>query len=461
MKRIHPWIPGLVGTAIVGAAMIACSDDSRVISSDLDDDASLPPPSTPSDAGQDAPAPPPVSKPPFDPADETVTCSKPPCAVELVAGDQHFCARMNDGTARCWGANGFGVLGRVSAENEAPSVVEVEGLTGVQQLSTSGATACALATGGAVHCWGKNVDGLLGQVTDMGDVVSDGDAHPSPAPVSLPGPAVRIDIGPRVGCAVLATGETWCWGYNGFAQLGRTTAQPLGAPALTPLAGFKAVRTAHGAYTSFAVSEAGDVVSWGTVAGPRGNLSARKASIELDPNPLPIGLGDVSKLVVTTSREYRTPMGVEQVYQHACAVAAGELYCWGQSEYAALGTGGPDRALKPTRAEIESGLSWAQQVAVGGETTCIRLTDGKVHCAGDNQFGTLAIGDDAGAKFSMAFRPATEVAGHTVAVAATRSAVCALSKTGEVACWGANDVGQLGQGSKDDDAHGTPVSVKF
>lgn len=464
MKRIHTWIPGLVGTALFGAVVIACSGESRVISSEPENDASLPPPSTPADAGPDAPAPPPIPKPAFDPADETVTCSKQPCAVELVAGDQHFCARMNDGTVRCWGANGSGVLGRAASENEAPSVVEVDGLTAVQQLSSSGTTACALATGGTVHCWGKNTDGLLGQITDTGDPVSDGDAHPTPAPVALPGPAVRVDIGPRVGCAILATGETWCWGYNGAAQLGRPTTQTLGAPALTPLAGLEAVRTAHGAYTSFAVTEAGDIVSWGTVGGPRGNLSARMASMELDPNPLPIGLADVSKLVVTTSTEYQPPGFPQpplQVYQHACAVSGGEVYCWGNSEYAALGTGTPDRALKPTRTDIDSGLAWAQQVAVGGETTCIRLTNGKVHCAGDNRLGTLAIGEDAGAKFSMAFRPATEVPGYTVAIAATRSAVCALAKTGEVACWGANDVGQLGQGTKDDDAHGTPVSVKF
>ncbi len=46
-----------------------------------------------------------VPRPPFDPTDEPVTCaaSPTPCAVQLVAGENHFCARMNDGTARCWG----------------------------------------------------------------------------------------------------------------------------------------------------------------------------------------------------------------------------------------------------------------------------------------------------------------------------------------------------------------------
>lgn len=462
MKRMNTWIPALVAAASIGATAIACTVESRVIDSDDGDDAGAPPvPAATSDAAVEAAPPPPLPRPPFDPADEEVSCTKEPCALELVAGDAHFCARMKSGAVRCWGANAAGVLGRAPSEGDAPVVVTVDGLTGVEQVSTSGTTACALSSG-AVKCWGNNSDGLLGLQADA--VVADGEPHPTPAPVALPGPAVRVDIGPRVGCAILATGETWCWGYNGAAQLGRPTEQTLGAPARTPLAGVKVVRTAHGSFTSLAVTEQGEILSWGTVGGPKGNLSARMSSTELDPNPLPIGFGDVTKLVVTSSTTYQPP-GFPQpplkVYGRACAVAGGEIYCWGLSEYAALGTGSPDLALRPTKAGLDSGFAWAQHVAAGGETTCARLTDGTVQCAGDNRLGGLAIAADAGAKFSMAFRPATELQGYAVGVAAARSAVCALLKSGEVACWGANDAGQLGQGTKDGDAHPTPVTVKF
>ena len=460
MKPTYSWFPALVTAVLAGRAVLGCSEESRVVSSELGDGAAPPAPEpTDSAATPDASAPAPVQKPPFDPADEAVSCAQEPCAVELVAGEDHFCARMSDGKVRCWGANGAGVLGRAPSD-EPPSVSTVEGLSGVTQLSTGGTTACALASDGTVYCWGNNGDGLLGLQADA--VVADGDAHPSPTPVALPGPAVRVDLGPRVGCAILATGQTWCWGYNGTAQLGRPTADTLGAPAFTPLAGLRAVRTAHGSYTSLAVTEDGDVVSWGAVGGPRANLSGRMASMELDPNPLPIGLEGVTRLAVSSSTEVQAPYPQPvEVYGHACAVAGGQAYCWGRSLYAALGTGSPDIALKPQKTGVDSGRAWIQQVAVGGETTCIRLTNGAVQCAGDNRFGTLGIGDDAGAKFSMAFRPATELDAYAVGIAVTRAAVCALLKTGQVACWGANDAGQLGQGTKDDQPHGAPVIVKF
>ena len=41
-----------------------------------------------------------------------MVCQVTPCAVQLAAGDAHFCARMNDGTVRCWGDDKAGALGR-------------------------------------------------------------------------------------------------------------------------------------------------------------------------------------------------------------------------------------------------------------------------------------------------------------------------------------------------------------
>jgi len=111
---------------------------------------------SPADAGAED------AKPPFDPTDETVTCADDAgCAVQLVAGENHFCARMSDGTARCWGDNAKGSLGTRDA-GTAPEgtwigdagadggtvpgtgfvVSNVVGLEGATQLSAGGTTTC-------------------------------------------------------------------------------------------------------------------------------------------------------------------------------------------------------------------------------------------------------------------------------------------------------------------------------
>lgn len=70
---------------------------------------------------------------------------------------------------------------------------------------------------------------------------------------------------------------------------------------------------------------------------------------------------------------------------------------------------------------------------VGGEHVCV-LTGGAPYCRGANERGQLA-GEAASGLFAL-------VAGVTH--------TCALDETGEAICWGANDHGQLGDGSTTD-----------
>jgi alpha-tubulin suppressor-like RCC1 family protein len=246
----------------------------------------------------------------------------------------------------------------------------------------------------------------------------------------------------------------FCWGDNTRRQLARSTTEAIGAPAEASLGSEPLVRTAAGTYSAFGISTAGDVRVWGAVAGNDGCTSARTASIDRDPNPTSIGLGPVTSLSVSSTTVVQAVS-----YAHACAVVAGDVLCWGQSAWGALGTGLPGGVVTPTRALVRSKTAWAQRVAAGGETTCVRLTDGKVECTGKNVHG--ALGRDTKDTFSMFFEPADAFTGYAVSVAVSQSAVCALQKEGRVACWGSNEHGELGQGTTDLDSHSTPLSVEF
>lgn len=444
-------------------------------------------------------------RPPFDPSDEPVVCTAAPCAVELAAGAAHFCARMSDGTVRCWGNNVNGELGGApslpapdagapdasdpdagdsgagdpdasnldasSPPSDASALmdagsrpIQVTGLAGVTQVSAGGTTTCARLGDGAVRCWGGNDRGQLGLENPA---VSDALPHPLASPVALGGPATRVDVGQRTACAILASGEVHCWGSNAQLLLARTDIDGgvNGAPERAQLGSAKIARTAAGTDTAFAVTTTGDLLSWGAVAGNEGIVAARVASLSPDPRPLPLGISGVTSFSVSSTTMYQPPGSgfprppVEPL-GHACAVArGGQLYCWGGSNGGALGTGLPDPSKMPTRARVVSDKGYPQQVTAAGEITCVRLTDGTIQCAGDDARG--ALGRGTADKFSMFFVPAKAFTGRAVQVAAARAAVCALAQGGTVSCWGSNELGELGLGTRDTAAHPTPAPIRF
>jgi alpha-tubulin suppressor-like RCC1 family protein len=86
--------------------------------------------------------------------------------VGVVAGDEHACAWLSDGTAMCWGCNEAGQLGDGTFIDRATPVV-VKGLAGVQSMSAGQGNTCALLTGGQVSCWGASQFGQGGTGQDL------------------------------------------------------------------------------------------------------------------------------------------------------------------------------------------------------------------------------------------------------------------------------------------------------
>ncbi|MDD9941863.1 MAG: hypothetical protein OXU20_12535 [Myxococcales bacterium] len=152
-------------------------------------------------------------------------------AVDVVAGEDHSCALLDDSRVKCWGYNGNGRLGLGDTEDrgdqpdemgDALGVVEL-GKMRVQQIAANagGSHSCALLEGGQVKCWGDNGFGVLG----VGDVENRGDdpgeLEDSLAMVELGGlRAVSIGAGSGTSCAVLEDQSARCCGYNGYAALG-------------------------------------------------------------------------------------------------------------------------------------------------------------------------------------------------------------------------------------------------
>src|SRR5947209_8475172 len=111
----------------------------------------------------------------------------------------------------------------------------------------------------------------------------------------------------------------------------------------------------------------------------------------------------------------------------------------------------PTISVGQTQQFTSTGVSPAAAVDAGSFHICALLQDGTVRCWGANDFGQLGNGTSApvpGTPTTFNPTPVT-VSGITTAVAISAGGwhTCALLRDGTIQCWGQNTYGQLGDGS--------------
>lgn len=143
-------------------------------------------------------------------------------------------------------------------------------------------------------------------------------------------------------------------------------------------------------------------------------------------------------------------------FSHGCAVTpAGGVECWGENRVGQLGDGTTTSSTTPVAVALPAGWR-AVAVALGENHTCALLADGQVACWGDDTVGTLGAG--AGLQGPAPGLVALPTHRRAVAIAAGNLHTCAVLDSGEVVCWGAENNGELGQGTSFA-IHDTPLSV--
>lgn len=140
----------------------------------------------------------------------------------VVGGEAFTCGLTLGGGVRCWGQRQYGQLGDGDGGNLSTPIatpVDVTGLaSGVKQIAASSRTACALTTAGGVKCWGSPAYGAVGASADLAQFAS---AVEAPLDVTgLTSGVSRISGGAMSYCALMDGGAIHCWGYNQNGQLG-------------------------------------------------------------------------------------------------------------------------------------------------------------------------------------------------------------------------------------------------
>ncbi len=145
---------------------------------------------------------------------------------------------------------------------------------------------------------------------------------------------------------------------------------------------------------------------------------------------------------------------------HACGTSdEGVAYCWGRNHRGQTGTTlgtlecEGDSPCRAAPGAVSRSLEFTT-VSAGFENSCGVTTDGNAYCWGANEFGQLGNGSLVGSPTPVAvsggvgFGSLSAGSGH----------VCALAGDGSAYCWGDNSSGQLGVGPGDQSAVPAPVS---
>jgi alpha-tubulin suppressor-like RCC1 family protein len=276
---------------------------------------------------------------------------------------------------------------------------------------------CAVLGSGEVYCWGANTVGQLGNGASGAD-------RTLPQRVDGLTDAVQVSAGDEHTCAVRRTGEVVCWGSNDVGQLGNSTVATYTDTAV-PVTGLTDVIavSAGGLYTC-ALRRDGTVACWGiNFDGQVGNDTMTASVAAADEV---VGLEDGVRITA----------GLVD----SCAVReGGEVVCWGGNYDGEFGNAGSAQSSVPVAAF--TGVS-ARDVAAGGAHICVVRTDGDVLCAGNNDSGQL--GDGSMSDNEVPTQSLEVVGAIDVEVGGLHS--CALGAMGNVWCWGANVSGQVGNG---------------
>ena len=138
----------------------------------------------------------------------------------LSAGYYYTCGVATDGVAWCWGADSDGILGDGDADPAIEySPVPVAGGHTFTTLTASNHHTCGVETAGAAWCWGADSNGILGDGKEgQGNWLSPYEY--SPVPVAGGHTFATLTAGGMHTCGVETAGAAWCWGWDGFGQVG-------------------------------------------------------------------------------------------------------------------------------------------------------------------------------------------------------------------------------------------------
>ena len=241
-------------------------------------------------------------------------------------------------------------------------------------------------------------------------------------------------------CIVSSTQEVWCWGSNESGQNGNgLTSTRLEMTKVPRLPAVSKVVT--GLDFACALATVGSVYCWG--ANARGQLGDGTTAA----SKTPVKVSGISAA---------TDISVGRAFVCAVVSPSSTLQCWGDNQYRqAIPTSSNPYLASPTAV---SGVSGVVKVALSAEATCYVNASANVYCWGrNNWYQTGSATTPSTVSSPLIVRTSTSTSATTNYLSsvvglesnALADTFCALRSNQQVACWGANNSGQVGVGTSD------------
>lgn len=391
--------------------------------------------------------------------------------VSFDVGHGHSCAILDDGRLLCWGLARYAQLGIIPSD--APDVCasslpcrfeprKIDDLPPVKQVALGGEFACAITTGDKAYCWGSNIDGQLGHPSTNDKVCAQTGAgsallcNPRPIEVDIPtfsGSVVQAAAGFDFACVRTSLGHVYCFGKNTYG----VTGTPIGGRVYTParivmpndVAAID-IEVPYKGSNVYARLADGRLVAWGDNRyGQLGHAPRTGGDISIctdvpcKPTPSVVTIDGDGGAAFSAS-------AVSAAWFSACALSSGTVYCWGDNRYGALARTDLADVPHPMPQPIAA-LPPGVDAIGSGSSTVYAIADGTVWAWGANDYGELADGTrDGGSCNGMRCRTSPgAIAGlaPTTAVAGGRNYATVLGSDGVLRAWGHVAYGELAKGN--------------
>ena len=134
--------------------------------------------------------------------------------------------------------------------------------------------------------------------------------------------------------------------------------------------------------------------------------------------------------------------------EHACGITPpGVAYCWGDNVAGGLGNGTTTSSWSPVAV---SGGHTFTGIRAGYNRTCAIGTDHVTYCWGQNHRGDFGNGSSASSSVPVVAVPGLDLVSLSISpgIVSASGPNCGLTSAGELYCWGGNELGQVGNGTR-------------